>query len=658
MKLAWVWIGLLLISAGTAASREARADDALFEQARAAYKKQDARLLAEQLRVLQAENHLLAPYADYWLTLLQLQNLDNSRVHAFLDQYADFPFADRLRGEWLKSIGKYEDWPTYFNELPRFQREDQAIQCYTLLGAAETRRAGWQQELQQARSLWFSAKDQPAICNQVYTRMQQEGVLSSDDLWQRVRLALQENNIALASNVLKRLDQAGAPNLKRLNLASQNPSRLLDDKSLNLKNRFDRELALFALDRLARVDTVQAMSRLNRLEGLDSADTRHAYARLAMYGARKHDPLALSWYQQAGQTPLDAEQQAWKARAAMRVHDWVLLERTIDSMDNALQNELGWRYWRARALKEQQKIAPANAIFVELSREHSYYGLLAREELGETMSAPAATYKAPEQEIRQVLQLPGIQRAVALQRLDMRTEARQEWNWAIRDFSDQQLIAAAEAAARQGWLDMAINTAEKTRLTHDFALRYPTPYRETLQGYARENGLEVAWIYGLIRQESRFVQVAKSSAGASGLMQVMPATAKWIAKRLGFDSFQPAMINELETNLRFGTHYLRYTMDRMDGYAVMATAAYNAGPGRPKRWLAEQPLDGTIYAENIPFTETRDYVKKVMANSVFYAQRLGAATPTLKQRMGVIPGWNQALAPGGDAPAVESVPAE
>jgi soluble lytic murein transglycosylase len=193
-------------------------------------------------------------------------------------------------------------------------------------------------------------------------------------------------------------------------------------------------------------------------------------------------------------------------------------------------------------------------------------------------------------------------------------------------------------AFRSDWYDVAINTAEKTRLTHDFALRYPTPYRDMMQSYAKENQLDVAWVYGLIRQESRFISYARSGVGASGLMQVMPATAKWIAKRLGIGEFRPAMISELDTNIQFGTHYLRYTLDQMDGQSVMATAAYNAGPSRPKRWVAAHDLEGAIYAESIPFSETREYVKKVMANAYFYAQRLGTRVQTLKQRLGVVAG--------------------
>jgi soluble lytic murein transglycosylase len=323
------------------------------------------------------------------------------------------------------------------------------------------------------------------------------------------------------------------------------------------------------------------------------------------------------------------------------------LQSAIADMPVTQQQEAVWRYWEARALKEQKQIPAANAILVPLSREPSYYGLLAEEELGDALSEPPSYYRPSEDEVRAVKNLPGIQRAMELQRMDLRWEARTEWNWTTRGFDDMQMIAAAELAARQEWYDIAIITAEKTTLTHDFSLRYPTPYRDLMKSSAREQGLDEAWVYGLTRQESRFIYYAKSGVGASGLMQVMPATAKWIAKRLGLNGYHNSKIGQLDTNIQMGTYYMRHVLDQMDGQPLMATAAYNAGPSRAKRWAASQPMEGAIYAETIPFSETRNYVQKVMGNAYFYAHRLGIKIQTLKQRLGVVAGS------GGVLPAEE-----
>ncbi|MGZ8258583.1 MAG: transglycosylase SLT domain-containing protein, partial [Methylotenera sp.] len=262
----------------------------------------------------------------------------------------------------------------------------------------------------------------------------------------------------------------------------------------------------------------------------------------------------------------------------------------------------------------------------------------AADELESVMGNPEDHYAPTDIEVTAIASQPAIKRALEFQRLDMRWEAKAEWVWATRNFDDQQLLAAAEYAARQKWYDIAIITADNTRQTHDFNLRYPTPYRELIHASASNENLDEAWVYGLTRQESRFMHYAKSGVGASGLMQLMPTTAKWAAQRMGIRSYSNDMIHKVNTNIEIGTYYMRHILDLMGGQAVMATAAYNAGPSRAKRWMASEPLEAAIYIETIPFEETRNYVQKVMANANFYAPRLGTKIQTLKSRLGTIPG--------------------
>jgi soluble lytic murein transglycosylase len=233
---------------------------------------------------------------------------------------------------------------------------------------------------------------------------------------------------------------------------------------------------------------------------------------------------------------------------------------------------------------------------------------------------------------------PGFVRALAFYQLDLRREGNLEWNFTLRGMSDRELLAAAEFANRNQLLDRAVNTADRTRNEHDFAFRFLTPYRPQLQEKAAAVGLDLDWVYGLIRQESRFVQVARSSVGASGLMQLMPSTARYVAKKIGMTEYQPGGVADLETNLTLGTSYLRMVLDALDSLPVLATAAYNAGPGRPRAWRATltKPVEGAIFAETIPFNETRDYVKKVMSNATYYAVLLTGNPQSLKARLGYV----------------------
>jgi soluble lytic murein transglycosylase len=229
-----------------------------------------------------------------------------------------------------------------------------------------------------------------------------------------------------------------------------------------------------------------------------------------------------------------------------------------------------------------------------------------------------------------------LQRGLALIRLDMRIEGIREWNWTLANFNDRQLLAAAELARRNAVIDRSINTADRTRAEHDFALRYPTPFYEQVEPRVREVGLDPAWVYGLMRQESRFLTEAKSSVGAKGLMQLMPATAQWVAKKIGMAHYHPTKVTDMDINVTLGTNYMRMVMDSLDNHPVLASAAYNAGPGRARKWRGERTLEGAIYAETIPFNETRDYVKKVMANAIHYAALMGGTTPSLTSRLGSI----------------------
>lgn len=637
---------LVLSTSAMAALGDTQPTDILFNKARDAYQAKNEAALADALQQMQAQQYILAPYANYWLMLLQMGNPDadasNERMQAFFNQYADYPFTDRLRGEWLKQLGKRQDWKTLLDEYPRFQRDDVGVKCYVLQARAQT---GDAQALIEAKDVWLSAVEQPGNCGQLFDAMQKANVLKDEDIWARFRLALQEGKLTLAKSVLSRLSKTESAAAALIDKIYQNPQQVLDKKQLSTKTTLGRELTLFAIDRLARSQVENTANSWQKMESAFSAEERqYAWGRIGLWAAKLHSPLASDYFERAGKGLLDQEQMSWKARNYLRSKDWPKLQATINDMLPSQQDEAVWRYWKARALKEQKQIPMANALLVPLSHERTYYGLLAEEELGDVLTALPNIYTPTAEDVSAIKSLPGIQRALELMRFDMRWESRMEWAMATKDLDDKGLIAAADFATQQEWYDLAISTADKTSTLHNYALRYPTPYRALVKEEARDQGVDEAWVYGLTRQESRFVSNAKSGVGAAGLMQLMPATASWVAKRMGI-GYSGGMIHQQDTNIKLGTYYLRYTLDLMGGQALMATAAYNAGPGRAKRWGVGDPVEGAIYAETIPIYETRLYVQKVMANAYFYAHRLGTKVQTLKQRLGVV---------GGDATVVSN----
>jgi soluble lytic murein transglycosylase len=578
---------------------------------------------------------VLAPYLAYYQLMLRINEAGDAEVREFLQRYPDSLIADKLRGDWVKALGRKERWDVLLAEQGQVVNGDAEQACYAL----QARHAlGDKTALREVKPLWLSAGEPPANCAALVRTLASQGQITQDEVWVRIRGFLEAGRTGQAKAAAELLAADQAHFIKLVEGAMDKPQRFLDKLQADLKTRAGREVTILALWRLARQGQAQAALPYWFTLRPNFSENEQAYfwGQMAYQAARRLDPDALAWYRKAG--GLNEEQLAWWVRIALRQQEWNDVLAAIGAMSEQEQKRPSWRYWKARALKAMGQPGAANQILAPLSVEFNYHGQLAAEELGTVIGNPLATYRAGEEDIQGVAAQSGIQRALALYQFGVRYEANREWLWATRHFDDRQLLAAAELARRHDWPDRAINTADKTKSLHDFSLRYPLHHRELLAGYSRQWELDESWVYGLIRQESRFMHTARSSAGASGLMQIMPATAKWVAKKLGARDFRQSLINQLDTNIEFGTYYLRYVLDDQGGHPVLATAAYNAGPGRARRWRDMKPLEGAVYTESIPFNETRDYVQKVMSNANYYAQRLGQGLTSISSRLGIVKG--------------------
>ena len=626
-------ICILILGLATALPVWAAPGDAAVQRARAAYIARQVANLERAAADVPAD-HVLSPYVEYWRLMLSGRG-DEVRIADFLARYPDSRVAESLRADWLKSLGARAAWPQYLAEYPRLVKPDTTHQCYAYRAEWALGNPAHQRE---AVSLWFSGRDLPNACDPLFTQLIEAGLLNEEDVWRRIRLALEAGNVGVAQAVSNSLPEAQRPAASLFDQAARDPARLLNSGKLDFGQRGDREIGLYALDQVAKNNSGVAEQVLQKNAVKLSADElRTAWARLATWAARRHEAVALDWYQRAGLVAVTDFQREWWTRAALRAGDWQTVQRVTESMGESTRAQAVWRYWRARALQANGQRQAANAIFLALSREHHYYGQLAEEELGSVMQAPQINVKTGGENVAAIARNPGIARAQALYDLGLRSDATLEWNWTIQRFSDTQLLSAAELARQMEWYDRAIDTAERTRELHDFELRFLAPYRELARQAASDNQIDEAWVFGLMRQESRFINVARSNVGAAGLMQIMPATARWIAQRLGIKRFDTNEMQDPARNIQFGSYYLKHVQTSLDGSPVLATAAYNAGPGRAQRWRSSQPMEAAVYIESIPFTETRDYVKKVMSNAMYYATRFGQPSVLLKDRLGVLP---------------------
>jgi soluble lytic murein transglycosylase len=614
----------------SAAAAAPKADP--FLDARDAFQKGDASRL--DARAAELDGHPLQPYARYWQLRMRIDQLTTAEVKPFLDEQAGTLVGDRMRADWLRQLAKRQQWADFRAEYPDLSTEDTQLICLEIQARIAT---GETDALPAARAHWYTGKVQPDSCLPLFGALFEQQLLGVEDVWIRVRLALESGNRAVARAAVDYLPKIQRPDPRLFDSIARSPQKYLDKRPLPVKSRAQRELTIYALYKSAESWPQLAAQRLSEIaQSLPKAERDYAWGQVAMSASWKHHPEALDWFNRANEASLNDTQLAWKVRAALRAAAWPSVMSAVDAMSAGQRERPEWRYWKGRALSALGRQPEANALFAQLSNGFHFYGQLAAEELGASISTVPQTYTPGHADVEAIAENPGLRRALALYRSGLRYEGALEWQWATSTFDDKALLAAAELAMRNEWYERGIHTADRTRVLHDFTLRYPAPYRERLREVAAPLDLDEAWIYGLIRQESRFVTTARSSAGAGGLMQLMPSTAKWVAKRLGLTDHHSTLVDGVDTNLSMGSYYLRQVLDSLDNSPTMATAGYNAGPRRAAQWRAPTPLEGAVYAETIPFPETRDYVKKVMSNTMYYARLFRNSANGLRERLGIV----------------------
>ncbi len=659
---------LLCLAAGMGAvAAQAQSGDDIVVQARDALRSKDKARLAGARVAVNAAGHPLAMWVEYWELSNRLAEAQQADLDAFYERWRGTYVEDRLRNDWLLELGKRRDWANFRADFPRFRmNDDREVACFALL----TRHLDGQDVRDAALEAWFSQRDLDDGCQAMATTLVEAKVFKPADAWHKARLAIEINR--------PRAARAAAALVRQANDAIV--ATIVDDPVRWLRRQPHvsagqaYELELLALMRLAANDPEQAAGLLAGTwsERLPGTLTATAWAHAAKQAALKQQPQAAAYARRAWQLwdaaarpkgtppPWSDDLLAWHVRAALRqpaneASRWPLMSRAIAAMSAAEQRDSAWVYWRARATQAgarpgaegDAERATATLQLQAIAPQLSFYGKLATEELGASVPLPPAPPPPSPAEREAARSQPGLARALKLIELGLRNEGVREWNYSLRGLADRELLAAAQWACEREVWDRCINTSDRTRGEVDLAQRFPLPFRQQVLAQARETGIDPAVIYGLIRQESRFITDARSGVGASGLMQLMPATARWTARKIGLP-YTPAMINDNGVNLRLGASYLKLVLDDFGGSLAMAAAAYNAGPNRPRRWREGALMEPAAWAETIPFNETRDYVKKVLSNSVYYAALLGVPGPTLKARLGAPIGPRDGTAPASD----------
>ncbi len=644
-------------------------DSALLAARDALRSRDRARLVALRNELI-ASGHPLARWADYWELGNRLAEAQQAELEAFYARWPGSYVEDRLRNDWLLELGRRRDWVNFKLEFPRFRmNDDREVTCYALL----TQHLDGQNVRAEARATWLAQRDGDEACALLTSRLVDDRALSADDVWLAARAAAEANRPRAARQAAALTGPNGAAAANAVDDLFKDPLRYLQQLPAA---GAQGELVVMALTRLAAADPELTAGQIENFwqRQLSIAQLAAAWAQVAKQAGFKQLPMAQDLVQRAWRLRSTAARQghelprwsdellAWQVRTALRLpatdpQRWPSIARAIDAMSAAEQRDSTWIYWRARArralaaagadgdaAREQARLALEG-----LSSQQGFYAKLATEELGRRVSLPEPPEALTPAELETARQHPGLQRALQLIALGLRNEGVREWNYSLRGMAERELLAAAQQACDREIWDRCINTSERTRGTIDMAQRFPTPFREQVLAQARETGIDPAFKYGLIRQESRFINATRSNVGATGLMQLMPATASWTARKIGLE-YRPTMISDRATNLRLGTSYLKLVLDDFGGSQALAAAAYNAGPARSRRWREGPFVEAAAWAESIPFNETRDYVKKVLSNAVDYTLVLAQPAPpeaaSLKARLGPLVGPREPGAAG------------
>ena len=601
-------------------------DQDFIDLRKAAFKgeTEEAEALAGRL-----SDYHIPSYVSYYRLRANIKDLPENEIRRFLRRYKGRAIADRLRNDWLRELGRQNKWRTFDREYPKFILKDDAqLRCYALKSRAVK---GWWVP-KKAHALLARTRRIGDGCMGLITTLHKRRQFKSTDIWKLIRRATENGR---KSEVLKlaTLVKANKRNVARAYARSQSLLRKGPGRYQN-----SRETYLIAISRKASADYRQAARYLARFSRkLRRSERRYAWSQIARHATVEWSPHAMRYWRYAGNAPLTTSGHEWRVRAALLAGNWRQVRSAIRKMPKSLRKKPVWAYWLGRAYKAIKWPKSARRQFRSIAGGRHFYGQLAQEELGGKSKIPPIPGAPSNKAVARMAANPGLQRALRMFEMNLRLEGLREWNWQVRYMKEPDLLAAAEFARQSRVLDRMVSTSSRTRKEYDFTQRFPTPFREMMEVATDKLGLDIAWVYGLIRQESRFLMNARSHAGASGLMQVMPGTARLVAKKLGMEDFSTDQMNNLETNILLGTNYLRMMQEEAEGSQAMASAAYNAGPHRLRAWRGrlKRKVEGAIFAETIPFYETRTYVKKVMSNATYYAVLFEGVPQSLKARLGV-----------------------
>lgn len=576
----------------------------------------------------------LYPYLEYEEVSRSLGN--KRSVKSFLKKHADTPLAERLKRSWLRSLAKRKQWSDYYSAYSSELDDNTELRCHYMNASLRKGKSVFKA----VQEIYPVGKSLPDACDPVFDHYYDSGKITPAMIWSRFVLAGDKRNSTLARYLAKKLPKSQQGWFTWWQNLNARPLKTMTRLAKERDSEYLRDMLAFGLVHYAREDTTAAWDlwhgQYKHKFKFSREQINKVERAIALRAAWRHLPEAYGYLTSLAEAALNQEAREWRVRTALRIQNWSGAISQIKALPEKHQEKGEWKYWLARAYEMNQAPDMAKELYRSLALETDYYGFLSAEKIG----APYVFNDVPvlsveeEGKVASLAREDGFVRARLLSDLGRTLDVTREWNFAIKDMSKDQIRVASKLAQQWGWNFTAISTIAKARHFEDLQLRFPVLHNNLVESEARRNRIDSSWVYGVIRRESAWREDVVSPAGAVGLMQLMPATAKSVAKKVGMRKPSRAQLTEAPRNIRLGAAYLREVLDQYHDNEILATASYNAGPHRVKAWLPElATLPSDVWVDTIPFDETRAYVKAVQAYSMIMAWKLGKPERRLDIRM-------------------------
>ena len=599
------------------------------------------------------EDYPLYPYLDLAALQHRITDAKTDEVEKFLAKYPNTLPAQLLRESFLSELARRQDWKS-FAALYTGSEKSRDLQCDELQAKiANNQPIDFDGEL---KPLWLAPKLLPAACDAAVQWAISKNKITDALIWERIDAAAQAAQADVISSSATLLDGANKAAAEKIAGALHDPSATLNDAATWTDGPHARDALVVALTRMARKDSDGAYAQWNALSPkfkFDAEQRGRVLRAIGVYSASSYAPDALARLDAIPQSAEDDASREWHVRAALAAQDWKATLKALQDMSETQKADARWKYLRARTLVKLGREKEAEPIFASISQEANFHGFLAADWINQPYAICSSTLTATADEEKNVRNNASLQRAFEFFALGRLSEARHEWEFAFAKLSPSERRVAAETATKLGWFDRAVYSLNQGDDLHLYDLRFPLARRDQIERDARSAGIDPAWAYAIIRAESAWTADAHSGADAYGLMQLLPGTAKQLARAEKIDFTGAANLFDPDLNIRLGTRYLSNMAMRYDGSAWLASAAYNAGVDPVGRWVnARDGLEPDFFIETIPYKETREYVARVLAFSVIYDWRMHGNAQSLASKMTRI---GQPYSPPGDGVPRKSV---